>query len=330
MSAELAPELALVVSLHGVVERIDHPEIQVNHLELAPFERLVEHIRERFTVVSLDDLAAALGGEARLPADAAVLTFDDGYRSVLEHVDPLLRRHGLPYAIFVPPGLLDAGSRVPTYVMRAALELTDAPSVRLPGSRRALRLRTADDRERAAARAAEALRSLPRTEADAALDDLRGLLSPGQWEEADRRFASEELMDWPELRRLAERGVVIGSHTRDHVVLHARQPRDEVVAQVVTSKELLEERLGVDCRHFCYPHGSPRDVGRDAIDAVRSAGYSSALMNVGGSVREGMDPVLLPRVAAVGDRPETAIRPRVLLSHAKWYVEIAAELGVDG
>ena len=59
-------------------------------------------------------------------------------------------------------------------------------------------------------------------------------------------------------------------------------------------------------------------------------GYSSALMNVGGSVREGMDPVLLPRVAAVGDRPENAIRPRVLLSHAKWYAEIAAKLGVDG
>lgn len=329
MSVQLAPELALVVSFHGVVERIDHPDIQVNHLELAPFERLVDHIRERFTVVSLDELADALAGGAPLPDNAAVLTFDDGYRSVFEHVDPLLRRYGLPYAIFVPPGLLDAGSRVPTYVMRTALELTDAPTVRLPGSRRALRLRTADDRERAADRAAEALRSLPRIEADAVLDDLRALLSPGQWEDADRRFASEELMGWPELRRLAESGVAVGSHTRDHIVLHDRQPRDEVKSQVGSSKALLEERLGVECRHFCYPHGSPRDIGRDAIDAVRSAGYSSALMNVGGSVREGMDPVLLPRVAAVGDRPETAIRPRVLLSHAKWYVKIAAELDVD-
>lgn len=330
MSAQLAPELALVISLHGVVERIDHPEIQINHLELAPFERLVDHVRERFTAVSLDDLSAALAGEARLPAAAAVLTFDDGYRSVLEHVDPLLRRHGLPYAIFVPPGLVDERARVPTYVMRAALELTDAPSIRLPGSRRALRLRTTDDRERAADRASWALRTLPRAEADAVLEDLRSLLSPAQWEEVDRRFASEELMHWPELHRLAEGGVVVGSHTRDHVVLHERQPRAEVDAQVVTSKLLLEERLGADCRHFCYPHGSPRDIGRDAVDAVRNAGYSSALMNVGGSVREGMDPVLLPRVAAVGDRPETAIRPRVLLSHAKWYAEIAAKLGVDG
>ena len=166
MSVQLAPELALVVSFHGVVERIDHPEIQVNHLELASFERIVDHIRERFTVVSLDDLSAALAGEARLPAHAAVLTFDDGYRSVFEHVDPILRRHGLPYAVFVPPGLVDARARVPTYVMRTALEFTDARSVRLPGSRRALKLRSQDDRARATDRAAEALRSLPRAEAD--------------------------------------------------------------------------------------------------------------------------------------------------------------------
>ena len=63
---------------------------------------------------------------------------------------------------------------------------------------------------------------------------------------------------------------------------------------------------------------------------MRDAGYSSALMNVGGPVREGMDPVLLPRVAVVGAPPEAAIAPRVLLSHSKWYAKIAAELDVDG
>ena len=272
MSAQLAPELALVISLHGVVERIDHPEIQVNHLELAPFERLVDHVRERFTVVSLDDLSAALAGEARLPAPPPPpcsrsttatapssstwtrCSADTGFRSDL-----------------VPPGLVDERARVPTYVMRAALELTDAPSIRLPGPPRAS-AGTTDDRERAADRASRALRTLPRAEADAVLEDLRSLLSPAQWEEVDRRFASEELMHWPELHRLAEGGVVVGSHTRDHVVLHERQPRAEVDAQVVTSKLLLEERLGADCRHFCYPHGSPRDIGRDSVDAVRNAG----------------------------------------------------------
>jgi peptidoglycan/xylan/chitin deacetylase (PgdA/CDA1 family) len=211
--------------------------------------------------------------------------------------------------------------------MRTALELTDATSVHLPGSRRAAKLRTPDEREQAANRASEALRSLPQVEVAHLLVTLRGLLSDGEWVEADSRFASEALLTWDELRALAAGGVVVGSHTRDHAVLHENQPDAEIEAQVMGSRARIEERLGVACRHFCYPHGSPRDVSPAAVRAVRTAGYSCAFMNVGGPVREGMDDALLPRVAMVGSGPEAALAPRVLLSHSKWYAELAPRVG---
>jgi peptidoglycan/xylan/chitin deacetylase (PgdA/CDA1 family) len=330
VSVAFAPELALIFGLHGVVERIEHPSIQVNHLELAAFERFVDDVRARYEVVALDDVAAALAGDARLPPNAAVLTFDDAYRSLLELADPVLQRHGLPYAAFVPTALVDAGVRVPTYTMRVALELTDAPTVRLPGRRRPFRLGTDDDRAVAFERAAEALRTLPQPEVDDVLARLGGLLDAGRWQELDARFRSEQLMTWDELRTLAARGATIGSHTRDHAVLHTRQGADELRAQVQQSKSAIEERLGAPCRHFCYPHGTPGDICRDAVLAVREAGYSTGLMNVGGPVREGMLAQLLPRMPVAAPAPEAAMSPRRLLSHSKWYREIAAELGLDG
>lgn len=314
-----------MLTFHGIVERLDDPVVQVNHLELGTFERLVDRIRSEYAVVTLDDVAAALAGEAVLPPRALALTFDDGYRSVCELADPLLRRHGLPYAVFVPPALIDAGGRVPTYVMRAALELTDQTEVRLRG-RRAVRLETADDREAAARRAAAALRELPHDEADLVVAELRELLTPAQWADADRRFASEELMGWDDIRRLASSGVTVGSHTRDHTVLHARQEPGEISAQVAESRRALEERLGLPCRHFSYPHGSPRDVCPAAVEAVRQAGYSTGFMNVGGPVREGMAPELLPRMPVVPSEPGEALSPRRQLSQSKWHAEIAAEL----
>jgi len=325
VSVTLAPQLAVVLSFHGVVERIEHPEIQVNHVDLESFERIVELVRTRYEVVTLDDVAAAVKGDASLPDNAAALTFDDAYRSVLELADPLLS--GLPYAVFVPSGLVDSGARVPTYVMRTALAFTEMPSVRLPGRRRPLKLRTPDDRERAAVHAAELLRSLPRPEADEVLEGLRSLLPDERWQEVNATFASEALLGWPELRSLVARGVTVGSHTRDHAVLHERQGADEIAAQVQASKAAIEERLGVPCRHFCYPHGHPRDLCREAVEAAREAGYSSAFMNVGGPVREGMDPLFLPRIAIAGSPPDAALTDRVQLSHSKWYVEAAAELG---
>jgi peptidoglycan/xylan/chitin deacetylase (PgdA/CDA1 family) len=326
VNATFAPQLAVVLSFHGVVERIEHPEIQVNHVELESFERIVEHVRTRYEVVTLDDVAAAVRGKTTLPADAAAITFDDAYRSVLELADPLLS--GLPYAVFVPSGLVDSGSRVPTYVMRAALALTEEPSVRLPGRRRPFKLRTAEDRERAAVHAAELLRSLPLAEAEAVLAELRSLLTPGRWHEVDQQFESEALLGWSELARLAGRGVIVGAHTRDHVVLHERQGAEDIQEQVLTSKHEIEKALGLPCRHFCYPHGHPRDLCRGAMESAREAGYSSAFMNVGGPVREGMDPLLLPRIAIAGSPPDAALAERVQVSHSKWYREAAAELGL--
>jgi len=326
VNAIFAPELAVVLSFHGVVERIEQPEIQVNHVAVEAFERIVERVRSQYEAVTLDDVAAAVRGEATLPDNAAALTFDDAYRSVLELADPLLR--GVPYAVFVPSGLVDAGSRVPTYIMRAALAYTEEQSVRLPGRRRPFKLRTADDRVRAAAHAAELLRSLPRQEAEEVLDTLRELLPAERWAEVDASFASETLLGWDELQTLAARGVIVGSHTRDHAVLHERQAADELAIQVLSSKQAIEERLGVPCRHFCFPHGHPRDLCRAAVEAVREAGYSSAFMNVGGPVREGMDPLLLPRIAIAGSPPDAALADRLQLSHSKWYRETAAELGL--
>ncbi len=326
MNATFAPQVAVVLSFHGVVERIEHPEIQVNHVDVESFERIVELVRSRYEVVTLDEVVAAARGEASLPANAAALTFDDAYRSVLELADPLL--NGLPYAVFVPTGLIDSGSRVPTYVMRAALAFTEEPSVRLPGRRRPFKLRTADDRERAAGQAAELLRTLPRREAEDVLQRLRELLPDERWTEVDAAFASEALLDWDELRSLLERGVTVGSHTRDHAVLHERQDTGEITAQVGGSKAAIEDRLGVPCRHFSYPHGHPSDLCRAAVEAARGAGYSSACMNVGGPVREGMDPLLLPRIAIAGSPPDAALADRAQLSHSKWYRVVAAELGL--
>ena len=45
------------------------------------------------------------------PGEAAIaITFDDGYRDVLEHGLPVLREHGFPSTVFVVPGAI-AGHR---------------------------------------------------------------------------------------------------------------------------------------------------------------------------------------------------------------------------
>jgi peptidoglycan/xylan/chitin deacetylase (PgdA/CDA1 family) len=72
------------------------------------------------------------------------------------------------------------------------------------------------------------------------------------------------------------RGFEIGSHTRSHVRLRGL---DAVTLQreIGDSKKMLEDLLGEQVRTFAYPHGGRNDFDGRAVDAVREAGYRSAV-----------------------------------------------------
>jgi peptidoglycan/xylan/chitin deacetylase (PgdA/CDA1 family) len=89
----------VILCYHGIGRRAA-PEV----VAVDAFHRQLDLLLERFRVVSVGDLVAAIGGAAPDPLPVA-LTFDDGYKNVLEHALPLLRSYGLHATAYVLPGL---------------------------------------------------------------------------------------------------------------------------------------------------------------------------------------------------------------------------------
>lgn len=112
--------------------------------------------------------------------------------------------------------------------------------------------------------------------------ELRGRL-PARHEELTT-------MAWDALRELAGQGVEIGSHTVSHP--HLTQLADaELRAELVESKQRLEDELGQQCRVLAYPYG---DDDARVHAAARAAGYDAAFSLRG---RAGaLDRFALPRV----------------------------------
>lgn len=62
-----------------------------------------------YRAVSLQDLAEALTLGRPLPERAVVLTFDDGYRTLLDQALPIAQAHGFTGTVFVITELIDRG-----------------------------------------------------------------------------------------------------------------------------------------------------------------------------------------------------------------------------
>lgn len=80
-------------------------------------------------------------------------------------------------------------------------------------------------------------------------------------------------VDWEQLRALVAAGHEVQPHSLTHPLL-AKVPREQMLREVVDSKRIMEEQLGVKMRFFCYPYGSVNDEVRQAL---RDAGYELGL-----------------------------------------------------
>ena len=113
LSPARAADHFAIVAFHDVVDfkgDLDDDAVTVDRLI-----GFLEWLRaNRWTAISLDDVAAARRGKKTLPERSILITFDDGYRSVYTRVFPLLLAYKLPAVVALVGSWLDApaGSKV--------------------------------------------------------------------------------------------------------------------------------------------------------------------------------------------------------------------------
>ena len=119
------------------------------------------------------------------------------------------------------------------------------------------------------------------------------------------------LMSAARIRDLRRAGIQIGSHT----VTHPRLDQLSTPAarrELADSKSALEDVLGEQVNHLCYPYGS-HDL--EIMRAAAEIGYLTGTTCVRAAARPGDDLLALPRQAIhYGDGPFRFVR-RILLDH---------------
>lgn len=104
-------------------------------------------------------------------------------------------------------------------------------------------------------------------------------------------------VSWCELKELSEYGIEIGSHTMTHPIL-SRISKEKLSYEITESKNILEDKLSVPIKSFCYPNSLPQDISDDVVEITKASGYLGAVHDFGIRVS---DPFLIPRSGASKD-----------------------------
>jgi peptidoglycan/xylan/chitin deacetylase (PgdA/CDA1 family) len=127
-------------------------------------------------------------------------------------------------------------------------------------------------------------------------------------------IAPARLMNVPQLRAWLDAGMDVGAHTRNHVDLTECDPV-RARAEIVQSRQDLEQALGMPIRSFCYPYGAYRE---EHVEMARAAGFELATTSDSARVRWGTDLLRLPRVTVWLSTSLPVLMARMSLDLGEW------------
>lgn len=237
-------------------------------------EQQCEFIRKYYHPVSLDEV-----GAQTLPKNALAITVDDGYRDFLLHGWPVFRRYNLPVTVYLVSGFLNGELWLWVDQVRYLVEASG-------------RCACAEECTRQIDQLHERLQTIPNEERLNEMSKLPGNMGIELPPTAPKEY---EPLRWSEVRELAREGVSFGAHTHTHPILSRISDGPGLREEIAGSKEHIERELGLPVRHFCYPNGTTRDIGDRAVQAVREAGFATAVTTEPGLNSRTQDPHLLKR-----------------------------------
>lgn len=238
--------------LHRVIpQRSQYPSNR--ELEITPDFLEAEILRYRkagYSFVSIDEIMSKQS--SLLPQKRVNITFDDGFKDVYENAFPILKKYNIPFTLYLTSGFPDHTADLWWIQMEEAYDV--------------------DGFEKE-------MKSIYESRTQ-----MRDKMHKDTATDSDPSICNQLALSWEEIREMVECGLcTVGSHSVTHPGL-TRLDNEQARQELSASKARIEEMLGIEVKHFSYPH-SMQDPQIQQF--VEEAGYSSATLGYGGKIRKG-------------------------------------------
>ena len=277
-------------SVHEDVEKYD--KIIGKSIIHSPivFKEQMEIVARKFFPITMDDLVKYFNKEEKIPQNAVIITFDDGYYDNYHYAAPILNSYGLKATFYISVNSID-GKNPPWFVrLRHSFFSTDISRWNSGKNKKNFILEGQENRNMAYVYACRECARLNKEQQSKYVNEIEKELQITPLEDENL------MLSWAQVRELAEMGHIIGSHTISHPNL-AYLHKQDIVAEVKDSKLQIEKKIKRNIVHFSYtnPALSPNFNDRTR-NIVRETGYLTAVTSNPGPAKISDDILMLRRM----------------------------------
>jgi peptidoglycan/xylan/chitin deacetylase (PgdA/CDA1 family) len=251
----------ILIPYYHMVRDWDLPHVKhlYEYKNVKTFVDDLDFLAKRYSPITLQDLLDSLYRGRKLPGNAMLLTFDDGFREMHDVVAPLLLKKGIHATFFVNTDFID--NRDMCYLNKASLladglESTDNKKM----NKEIKRLLSSGKNESAGWK--ELILAVPYESRDI-LDEIADRLQVDFREYLENR---RPYLTSDQIRHMIDHGFTFGAHSLDHP-LYSLLPVEEQVRQTLESVGALKNRFSISYGAFAFPRHD-KNVTRAFFDEI--------------------------------------------------------------
>lgn len=236
------------------------------------FNELIGYLKGlRYDFISLDDIEERL----KVPKSKrhfVCFTFDDGYRDNYTLAYPLLKRHNIPFAVYITTDFPDKKAVLWWYMLEDLVINNNSVSFEYKGKKHNYRFDSYSQKEKVF----DCLKYLFLTSTTSESEGLQKALFHSFGIYA-KDYINNLGIDWSEIKEMSKDMLVtIGAHTVSHSML-TELSDEKIHSEIKDSAKIIESNIKQKVYHFAYPYGSKIAVSEREIGLAKKHHFKTCV-----------------------------------------------------
>ncbi|MDI9319487.1 MAG: polysaccharide deacetylase family protein [Phycisphaerales bacterium] len=253
------------------------------------FEKTVLYLLKRYEIINLEE--TILGNRKINKKTLAAITFDDGYKDILQFAAPFLQSHNIPFSVNVITDCVN--NQIPPwtyiidYILTHSQILENNISAFLPDQFAKNNWKDVNERIEFAKKLKPFLKTTNNKFRKEIVNECIEYFD-------DVQLPSNLMLDWDDIIALRNSGVSIGSHSHTHPLLNSVEKDSKIMREFEISRNILYEKLNEYPLTISYPVGS---VNERIKKIAQESGYKIGLAVQGKTYKSHIhDQFEIPRI----------------------------------
>jgi len=261
-----------ILLYHGVTESVSKgiENISGKHIHARKFHDQMKFLKKHCNIISMEDVYLHYKNNIPFKLNTVAITFDDGFKNNSSVALPILDNLEIPATFYIASGLIGTENMFWVDKIEDCLNLTEAQTIQINifNERLKFDLSTREEKINSLRDIKRICKSSTNSDKDQIIDQIINQTKVNPTPHCD----NYKIMDWDDLKKLeASKNTIIGGHSMGHEIL-SKLNKDQMIKNINTSIEILENRLGIKIDHYSYPEGQEDHYDEYVISALKSAG----------------------------------------------------------